>query len=206
MKTTHALLSVALLLVGTAQAADISFERDIRPILSDNCFRCHGPDDNARKAGLRLDLHDQATAEIKGVRAVVPGQPDASELVHRIESSNPDELMPPVSSGKQLTPEQKHLLRAWIAQGAPWSAHWAFVPPQRPALPATPISDWVRNPIDAFVLARLGKEGLQPSPEADHTTLLRRLALDLTGIPPTPAELDYLSGLDFEAAYDKMVD
>ena len=188
-------ITVALLAATPASPADdkLDFARDIRPILSANCFKCHGPDDSQRQAELRLDTKAGVFADRDGRFALVGGKPDESELWKRITSADPDERMPPADSGKTLTEAQVALIGKWIKQGAVWSSHWAFMPPQRPALPATPdpaAQVRVRNPIDAFILARLQTEGLQPSPEADRVTLLRRLSLDLTGLPPTIAEVD----------------
>jgi hypothetical protein len=168
----------------------VSFERDIRPILNDHCLNCHGPDEHSRKAGLRLDSPEAAFAPRNGVAAIVPGNPDASEALHRALSSDPDLVMPPPDFNKPLAADQIALLRAWIADGAPWPRHWAFGPPARPDLPAVSNTAWPRNPIDHFVLARLEREGLAPAPEADAVTLLRRLHLDLTGLPPAPEEVD----------------
>ena len=169
-----------------APASDISFNRDIRPILSENCFYCHGQDGNKRKADLRLDSRDAAIAK----NAFIPGNPDDSELVKRLVSSDPDEIMPPPDSHRSLSDSQRALLRRWIAEGAPYEPHWAFVPPVRPPVPTVRNAAWARNPIDLFVLASLDAAGLTPSPEADRPTLIRRLHADLTGLPPEPAEVD----------------
>jgi hypothetical protein len=183
-----ALLSV--LAVWSADAAadgPVMFNRDIRPILSDNCFACHGPDKNHRKADLRLDVRDDAVK----AKAIVPGKPAASELFARVTSTDADSVMPPPDSHKKLTAAQKELLRRWIAEGAAYQGHWAYTPVARPAVPQVrnPKAE-VRNPIDAFVQARLAAKGLDPAPEADRRTLLRRLSFDLTGLPPTPEEVD----------------
>lgn len=165
----------------------IRFARDIRPLLSDRCFQCHGPDRETRKAELRLDLREEAVRDLGGFAAIVPGDASASELMARIISDDPDEMMPPSSSHKPcLSPEEASLLRAWIEAGAEYEPHWAFVPPSRPDLPA----GGAANPIDRFLDARLAAEKIVPSPEADPSTLLRRLFLDVTGLPPTPQELD----------------
>jgi mono/diheme cytochrome c family protein len=171
-----------------ASAADApSFNRDVLPILSDNCFACHGPDAKQAKGGLRLDLRDSATKPAKsGEVAILPGKPAASALVKRIETKDADKLMPPADSHKQLTSEQKDVLKRWVAAGAKYEAHWAFVPPVKATLPAGAGG----SPIDRFILARLAQEKLPPSPEAAPHTLIRRLSFDLTGLPPTPAELD----------------
>ena len=184
-----------------------SISRDVRPILSDNCFACHGPDDKARKAGLRLDTKEGAFAKLKsGGLAIVPGKPDESELIFRIESDDPELHMPPKKSGKQLTADQVAVLRRWVEQGATWSTHWAFEPPRKPALPAVKNAGWPINEIDRFILARLEAEGLSPSPEAGKTTLIRRVTLDLTGLPPTLREVDAFLADSSQEAYEKVVD
>jgi Protein of unknown function (DUF1549)/Protein of unknown function (DUF1553)/Planctomycete cytochrome C len=180
----------------------IDFNRDIRPILSENCFHCHGQDGTKRKAGLRLD---ERTAAIEA-GAIVPKDPAGSELVKRIHSSDPKMLMPPAKLNRRLTAEQKKLLEQWIRDGARYAKHWAFVAPQRPTTPAVKWIDWVRTPIDAFVLARLEREGLSPSPEADRPTLIRRLSIDFTGLPPTPKEVDDFVADTDPKAYEKLVD
>jgi hypothetical protein len=192
-----------------APAADrqVSFNRDIRPILSDNCFQCHGPDENKRQAGLRLDQRDVATkAAESGDVAIVPGKPDASELVQRIVSTDASLAMPPANSGKKLTTRQIELLQRWIAEGAEYQGHWAFLPVQRPPLPAVRQEAWVHNPIDRFVLARLEQEGLTPSPEAPQYMWIRRVSLDLTGLPPTPAEVEAFLADKSPQAYEQVVD
>ncbi|MBM3832455.1 MAG: DUF1553 domain-containing protein [Verrucomicrobia bacterium] len=185
----------------------VDFNRQIRPILSDNCFACHGPDDGARKAKLRLDIKDAAFKGGKsGEPAIVPGKVDESELLKRIISTNEDEVMPPPKSKKKLTWEQIDLLKRWVSQGAQWTGHWAYEKPQRPSVPAIKNPAGARNEIDQFIRARLEKEGLQPSPEADKTTLARRAALDLTGLPPTIEEVDAFLNDKSADAYDKLVD
>jgi len=194
------------LLATSSALASVRFNRDIRPILSDHCFHCHGFDANHRKADLRLDTFEGATAARKGRPAVVPGRPEESELWHRITANDPADRMPPPDSGHALTPAQIHLLRQWIAEGAPYERHWAFEPPRRPPLPEVRQADWPRNAVDRFVLARLEKEGLKPSPEADRVTLIRRLSLDLTGLPPTPEEVDAFVRDERPDAYERLVD
>ncbi len=184
----------------------IEFNRDIRPILSDICYKCHGPDKAKRKADLRLDLEASAKAKIKDHFAIVPGQPAKSELIRRITTSDEDDRMPPADSGRQLTPRQVELLRRWIEQGAKWEAHWSFIAPKRPDLPRVKNSNWVRNPVDNFILARLERDGLQPSPEADRAALIRRVSLDLTGLPPTLAEADAFLADTSPQAYERVVD
>ena len=188
------------------RAQEVSYNRDIRPILSENCFACHGPDQLARKADRRLDTADGARAEIEGVRAIVPGDLAKSDAVERIESHDPDEQMPPPKSDKKLTPAQIALLKKWIAQGAQYEPHWAFIAPRRPAPPQIGNrKSEVKNSIDAFILARLEKDGLKPSPEADKTTLIRRVTFDLTGLPPTAAEIDGFLADQTPDAYGKLV-
>jgi hypothetical protein len=188
-------------------ADEIDFNREIRPILSDKCFRCHGPDEAERKAGLRLDLRDRATAQTdSGAIAIVPGDTEASELVRRILSDDESERMPPAESKKTLTEPEKQKLVAWIRQGGEYREHWAFVKPARLGVPADPFEHWARNPIDHFIAVRLAAEGLCPSPEAARETLIRRLTLDLTGLPPTLAEIDAFVSDSSERAYENLVD
>ncbi|MDX2044091.1 MAG: DUF1553 domain-containing protein [Acidobacteriota bacterium] len=190
---------------GSAQqkAATIDFNREIRPILADNCFACHGPDDATRKAKLRLDTKDGAFAKT-GV--IVAGNSAESRLVKRITTKDPNAVMPPVATGHKLTDKQIELVKRWIDEGANWNEHWAFIAPKRSDLPQVANKGWVKNPIDAFVLARLEKEGLKPSPEADRVTLIRRVSLDLSGLPPTPAEVDAFLADKSPDAYEKVVD
>ena len=180
----------------------ISFNRDIRPILADKCFYCHGQDANKREADLRLD--DRAAALAAG--AFVPGDIGASKLVQRIHSTDPDTQMPPPDSNRMLTAAEKQLLERWVAAGAGYETHWAFVPPQRPELPAVQRADWVVNPIDRFVLAKLESAGLSPSPPADRKTLIKRLSIDLVGLPPTPEEVEAFAADPDPLAYEKLVD
>ncbi len=171
--------------------APIDFNREIRPILSDNCFACHGPDSKTRAAGLRLDIGSGAFAKLQGGGfAIVPGDSSASEVIRRVSSADPNDVMPPADSNKKLTPEQIALLKRWIDQGAKWQEHWAFVPPQKPPLPAVKNAGWARNPYDYFILAKLEAQGMTPAPPANRSTLIRRLYLDLTGLPPTLEQLD----------------
>ena len=187
--------------------ARVRFNRDIRPILSESCFACHGFDKAKRKAGLRLDTRDGAMATGDSGAAIVPGKPGQSLLLARVTTHDADEIMPPPKAKKPaITPRQIALLTKWIEQGAEWEAHWAYQPIVRPALPTVRDGKWVRNPIDAFVLARLEKEQLSPSPEADRATLIRRLTLDLTGLPPTPTEVDAFLADRSPDAYEKVVD
>ena len=178
----------------------IDFNRDIRPILSDKCFVCHGPDAPAKKIKLRLDSEAAAKA------VIVSGQPEQSKLIQRITHQDEAMRMPPADSGRTLTTREKELLTEWIRQGANWQTHWAFIPPVRPSLPGVKNKTWPKNAIDYFVLARLEKGGLQPSPEADKATLLRRVSFDLTGLPPTLPELDAFLQDTSPNAYEKVVD
>jgi hypothetical protein len=189
------------------KAAAIDFNRQVRPILAENCFACHGPDEKQRKAKLRLDTKEGAFSKLRGGGfAIVPKNPGESVLFDRISSNDPAYHMPPPKSGKSLKPEQIAVLRQWIEQGAPWSSHWAFVPPKRPPLPKVGDASWPRNAIDAFILAKLEAAGLKPSPEADKATLIRRVTLDLTGLPPTPGEVDAFLADQSPRAYEKVVD
>ncbi len=179
----------------------VDFSRDIRPILSDTCFKCHGPDEHHRQTELRLDVQSSVFDDV-GV--IVPGEPSDSELYLRLVSDDADMVMPPVDSGRQLTAHQIELIRRWIEQGASWGEHWSFVPPRSPRPPQLD-SDWPRNPIDQFVEHRQRLNGLQPSPEADRVALVRRLYLDLIGLPPTPRQVDEFLN-DTGDAYDNLVD
>lgn len=212
-----AVLSVSAFSPAGARAAGegrIFFGRDVLPILSENCFLCHGPDPSSRKADLRLDLREEALRDLGGRAAVVPGAPGESELLFRVTAEDAFERMPPAESGKTLSPEEIATLRAWIEEGAEWSEHWAFEAPADPPVPelssdavrAADDAEWkIRNPIDSFVLARLERENLRPSPEADRVTLLRRLCLDLTGLPPSVLETDDYLADEPEAGYDRAV-
>src|SRR6516165_125769 len=183
-------------------AGKIEYNRDVRPILAENCFACHGPDSAARKAGLRLDRRDDAIAS----EAFVPGKPEKSALIERITASDPKKLMPPAKTKKHLTAAQKETLRRWLAEGAEYQPHWSLIAPKRPPVPAVKQGGWVRNPIDSFILAELEKHGLQPAPEADRRTLARRLSLDLTGLPPEPAEVEQFVSDTEPDAYERYVD
>ena len=178
-------LLLTLALTSLAPAQEVSFNRDIRPILSNKCFFCHGPDEKTREAGLRLDTREGALADIDGFSAVVPGNPDDSELLFRVAHDDADELMPPPESKKdRLNDPEIALLRRWIEQGAPYQGHWSFEPLAKTKPPAS----WTGNPIDSFVDASLARLDITPSPAADPATLIRRLSLDLTGLLPTPEE------------------
>jgi hypothetical protein len=192
-------------------AADpaVQYNRDVRPILADKCFHCHGPDAAARQADLRLDVGEEATADRDGHPAILPGDPAMSELIHRVTSTDDDERMPPSDSGVSLSAAEISVLRQWIEQGATYQRHWAFISPVRPALPDVAAQAWPKNAIDRFVLAKLERAGLQPSAAADPATLIRRVSLDLTGLPPTLEEIDVFereSKQDADAAYARLID
>jgi uncharacterized protein DUF1553/uncharacterized protein DUF1549/concanavalin A-like lectin/glucanase superfamily protein/cytochrome c len=201
---------VRLLAAGSAcaflQGQTVDFNRDVRPIVSDKCYTCHGPDEAKRTSKLRFDIESAAKADLGGRFAIVPGQPDKSELVRRITNENKALRMPPVYSGVSLTTQEIELLRRWIAEGAVWEKHWSLIPPKRPELPRVSDGKWARNGIDSFVLQRLDREGLRPSPEASKNTLIRRATLDLTGLPPTPVEVDAFLSDQSPNAYEKVVD
>ena len=204
------LLSIATVLlvpVSVPGAERVDFNRQIRPILSDKCFACHGPDEQRREGGFRLDVKELAVGEAdSGERPIVPGDVEASELYRRITSEDESSLMPPPDSNKTLTPEEIERIRLWIAQGAEWSEHWSFIAPAKSAVPPVSAPAWCRNPIDNFVLARLDAERLQPAAEADKQTLLRRVTLDLTGLPPTPEEVSAFLADAAPDAYERVVD
>jgi hypothetical protein len=200
-------LSIVLLAL-TAAAEPVKFNRDIRPIMSDTCFRCHGPDKRARMAGMRLDRREEAVKPTaSGVVPIMPGDPDKSAIVQRIFAADPARRMPPKYAEKTLTDAQKETIRRWVVEGAVYEGHWAYQPVKSPPVPEIAEAKApIRNPIDNFIQARLAREGLTPSPEADRRTLLRRVTLDLTGIPPTPQEADAFLDDRSPDAYDKLVD
>ncbi len=184
-------LFVLLLPAAVGAAAEpVQFNRDIRPILSENCFYCHGQDPKHREADLRLDGREEALRDLGGYAAIVPGQPEKSEVLARLRSHNKDDVMPPPKTNKHITPAQLALVERWIAEGAAYQKHWAYIPPEKAALPEVRHMEWARQPMDRFVLARLEKEGLAPSPEAQPETWLRRASFDLIGLPPSSQELD----------------
>jgi hypothetical protein len=190
-----------------AVATSVDFNREILPILSDNCFACHGPDEEERKARLRLDRHEDVIAvNSYGEQAVAPGDPEASLVIERIMATSPREIMPPPATGKVLSAEQIDILRRWVEEGAHWQEHWSFVAPERPVLPEVSDPAWLRNEIDSFILDRLDREGLQPSREADKATLIRRASLDVTGLPPTPQEVDAFLADARPEAYEELID
>ncbi|MEC9091935.1 MAG: DUF1549 domain-containing protein, partial [Planctomycetota bacterium] len=188
-----------------AQQSSIEFNRDIRPILSDRCFQCHGPDDQKREGNIRFDLETEAKKNLGGYRAIVPGDSQHSELVTRIFSEDSDERMPPEISGKSLSAAEKELLKQWINQGAEFQKHWSFQKPVAPPLPKVQDQSWPVNEIDFFVLNKLELNKVQPSPRADERTLVRRLYIDLIGLLPSPQEVnDYVKDPSNQA-YEKLV-
>ena len=196
------LSSATLLALAASRVVAVDFNQEVRPILAQHCFACHGMDEHSRKAKLRLDLPESAHGKGKsGEFAIIAGQPDKSEVVRRIFSKDNDELMPPPESKKPMSDKEKAVLRAWIAEGGTYQAHWAFTAPKQPALPQSGV-----HPIDAFVRARLEKAGLKPSPEADRYVIVRRVTLDLTGVPPSPEEADAFANDKSPDAYEKLVD
>ncbi|RYD84681.1 MAG: DUF1549 domain-containing protein, partial [Verrucomicrobiaceae bacterium] len=189
------------------ESKPVDFAREIRPILSENCFACHGPDSAKRKSGLRLDEQTSAYAPAEsGDIAVVPGKPDESQLLLRIVSKDADEVMPPPDEHKKLKPEQISLIRRWIQEGARYTGHWAYQPVAEPALPTVRDRSWPCMPIDHFILARLEREGLKPAAEEERARLLRRLSLDLTGLPPSIEEVDSFLSDTTPEAYEKVVE
>jgi len=187
----------------------IDFNRHVKPILSDRCFSCHGPDKGKLEAGLRLDIPEKAFAELPetpGKKALVPGSLRNSEVFHRIISTDPEYLMPEPKSHLTLSAYEKAMLIKWIEEGAKYKPHWAFIKPVKQAVPQVIQKAWIKNPIDNFILQRLEKEKLSHSPEADKETLLRRVSLDLTGLPPTIAEMDAFLNDNADNAYEKQVD
>ena len=204
MRIASCLIATGLLT--QAAYAGIDFQRQVRPILSENCFLCHGPDAGTRMAGLRLDNREAAFAPRTNGAAIVPGKPDESLLIKRIFAGAPAMRMPPISSHRMLTPAQKEVLKSWIAEGAPWKEQWAFVAPVKASLPLVKDERWPRNEIDRFVLSKLEASGLQPANEADRRSLIRRVTLDLTGLPPTPAEVEAFLSDRSPRAYEKVVD
>jgi len=210
--------ALALLVAGSTSAnqaasssAQVDFNRDVRRVLSENCFKCHGPDPKERKGakklgGLRLDTTDGARLDLGGYAAIVPGHPEKSELIKRITTNDPDDKMPPPKSGKKLQPNEIALLTKWVEQGAKYSLHWSLAKPTHPALPMVRNKRWPRNGIDYFILARLEQEGLQPSPEADRYAIGRRVSLDLVGLPPRTEEIDRFVHDGDTEAFERWVD
>ncbi len=199
-------LFVASAFAGVASSAfagSIDFNRDVRPILSEKCFACHGPDEKARKAKLRLDRREDALKDRDGFRPIVPGDTENSDLIVRINSSDPDEVMPPPKEHHEISPAEIATLTRWVKEGAPYAPHWSFVPPERPT---PPVVDGAQNPIDAFVMAKLAAAGLSLAPEADRHALIRRLSLDLIGLPPTTQEVDDFVSDSAPNAIERVVD
>lgn len=184
----------------------IEFNRHIRPILSDKCFLCHGPDRNMRKAGLRLDRRDEAMSNREGRHAIVAGDMNASEMIRRIVTEVPEDKMPPADSNRHVSPRELELLKRWIAQGAEYEPHWSYIKPKLAPVPALTRADWVRNPIDGYILADLEKAGLKPAPEASRETLVRRLYFDLLGLPPSPADVSAFLLDNSPDAYESLVE
>ena len=195
------ILAVAMLAPSPAAAADVDFNRDVLPILSTNCFPCHGPDGAKRKADFRLDDRKSAIAG----RAIVPGKPEASALLARVTAEDDDDRMPPAKAGARLRQQDVELLRSWINEGAPYTEHWAFVPPVRPPIPKVP-GPPDSNPVDAFILASLERAGLKAASPASREVLLRRVTIDLTGLPPTPEEIEAFRKDDSSRAWEKVID
>jgi hypothetical protein len=208
LRVSSALFLLCLLIVETSAADKVKFNRDIRPIMSDTCFHCHGPDKSSRKAGLRLDIREEALKPAKsGGLPIVPGKPEQSEIITRIFTTDEDDLMPPDEAHKTLTPSQKETFKRWVAEGAEYEAHWAYTPLVRPAVPTIQNSKFnIQNSIDAFILAKLSEQKIEPSAAADKRTLLRRLSLDLTGLPPTTQEIDAFLADTSDRAYETQVD
>ena len=206
----HVMLFVYSILATSAPSlvADdtVDFGRDVRPILAKKCFACHGPDEEQRETDLRLDTAQSAYADLGEYRAIVPGKPEQSEVVRLIESDDDDVRMPPADSKLKLSDQEKRLIRTWIVQGARYQAHWAFVAATRPDIPNVLDKAWVRNAIDTFVLSRLETEGLTHSPQADRYTIVRRLYLDLLGLPPMPEQADRFVNDQRPDAYERLVD
>ncbi len=205
---TSAVCVAMTLLTGPVRAADklekeprIDFSRTIRPLLANKCLKCHGPGASEHDTDLRLDLAKNAVGT-----AIVPGRPDQSELMKRVTSRDPLKRMPPPESKLELTDQEVQLLKAWISEGADYTVHWSFVPPVRPTVPKVKRDGWILNTIDRFVLGSIEKAGLEPSPPAERKTLIRRLTLDLTGLPPTPAEIDRFVADQSPRAYERVVD
>jgi hypothetical protein len=195
-------LITLLILPFLAQAEPLNFNRDVRPILSENCFYCHGVDGNKREADLRLDIREDALAS----DAFVPGDLNASELFYRIHSEDKDEVMPPPESNRVLSAKQKKILEQWIKEGAKYEEHWSFVAPQKKSPPEVQKPNWVRNPIDFFVLSKMEENNISPNPEADKPTLIKRLYADLIGLPPSPEEVNAYVYDHSADAYEKVVD
>ncbi len=200
-------LLVATAIDADAGAPQVDFNREVRPILAKNCFACHGQDEAKRARGLRLDIRDAALKPLKnGNVAIVPDDPDSSELIARLETEDETLRMPPRKGGKRLSSAEVATLRRWVEQGAPYARHWSLIPPEARPFPSVKNPRWPRNGIDFWILDRLEREGWTPSPEADRYTLIRRLSLDLRGLPPTPTEVDRFLRDTAPGAYERAVD
>lgn len=204
--STGCLIAVLSLAARGDDASTVEFNRDIRPILSDKCFACHGPDAKHREADLRFDTQEGAQVDLGGYRAIVPGQPKESALIERVTSADESLRMPPVDTGKTLSDDEVELLRRWIQQGAKFQSHWSLIPATRPEVPEVENREWPVNDVDRFILRRLESAGLQPSADADRITLARRLYFDLTGLPPTPEQIDRFVDSTSARAYEELVD
>jgi hypothetical protein len=204
----HLFSVLVMTLCAVADAGDdpVSFAEDVHPLLAENCLPCHGPDKKARKARLQLDVRESSTKARRGGAAIVPGRPDDSEVLRRITSSDPDDLMPPPDSGKKLATDEIALLRQWIVEGAKYERHWAYIAPRRSPPPAVKDASWPSGEIDHFILARLEKERVAPSEEADRRTLARRLSFDLVGMAPDPSEVESFEDDEHPDAYERLVD
>ena len=200
------LVALGVLRSGSLPASPVDFNRDIRPILADRCFSCHGPDAKERQADLRLDVEEEAKAVRSGTAAIVPGRPDLSEVAARIEARDLADRMPPEDSGKSLTADEVALLKRWIAEGAHWSRHWAYQTPARRSPPPVSQKEWPQNWIDHWVLSKLESEGMNPSPDADAVTLARRLSFDLVGLPPSPEVVREFAAAPKPKAYERLID
>ncbi len=204
--TISLITSLAIFSSVTTAQERVDFNRDIRPLFSNNCLTCHGPDQDERATDLRFDTEAGSRVDLGGYAAIVPGRPDESNIIERLTTDDVEMRMPPAGKGRQLSSDEVDLIRRWIAQGAPYAKHWSYQKPVRPELPEVKQRDWVRNPIDQFILARLAAAGMNPSPEADRETLARRVSLDLTGLPPTWAEAVEFANDSRQDAYELYVD
>lgn len=191
--------------VGRVVANEVDFNTQIRPLISNNCLTCHGPDEDERAAGLRLDTEAGSRLDLGGYAAIAPGNPATSELLHRLTTDDEELKMPPEGKGRRLEPHEVELVRRWIAEGGSYDRHWAYTKPVRSSMPAVQLKQWPRNPVDYFVLAELESRGLTPSPEADRLTLARRVSLDLIGLPPTWEEAKAFVQDDSDDAYEQYV-
>lgn len=206
-RSCAAVVAICAARMAAAQGtAAVDFQREIRPVLSDNCFQCHGPDGAARQAGLRLDRRESALAARPEGTPIVPGKAGESLVYQRISDPDPNSRMPPPEAHKQLTAAQVALVKRWIDGGAPWKEQWAFQAPVRPKPPAVKDAAWARNPIDRFILAKLEEKGLAPAAAENRRALIRRVALDATGLPPKPAEVETFLQDTAPNAYERMVD